>query len=178
MSLPVVTHPNLSLKLRSKPLETAALLSKETQKFIDDMIDTMYADDGVGLAAPQVGKHSCICIIGKDTITKSFQLHGEFYHKKKDLILINPSWEKLRKKTATDVEGCLSVPKIYGTVSRNKHITVKALDRNGNPISFTADNFFARVIQHEVDHLHGVLFIEKAKNLHTIENNRMVPIVL
>lgn len=154
--LPIVTLPNPNLRIRSTELDISLISSNEIQTLIDEMIETMYGDDGIGLAAPQVGKNIRLCIIGKEAV-EGLQ--------KTDLVLINPTIERMSKKTAWDTEGCLSVPKKFGKVKRYTEIQVHAMDRNGNQITFLAKNFFARVIQHEVDHLDGILFIDKAKGI-------------
>ena len=87
-------------------------------------------------------------------------------------MLINPKWEKISRKKNTDVEGCLSVPKIFGKVTRYSNIQVEAMDRAGKKISFPAKNFFARVIQHETDHLDGILFIDKARDTYVAEDKQ------
>lgn len=127
------------------------------------MISTMYGADGMGLAAVQVGHNIRICVIGKQAIPEKHQL------KQEDLILINPVWVKTGLRKLEDVEGCLSVPKKYGKVKRYKNIKVTALDALGNPLSFSASDLLARVIQHEVDHMDGVLFIDKAKNVYEVD---------
>jgi peptide deformylase len=157
--LDIITVPNEILKKRSLDIDRNFLLSPETKKLIQDMIETMYADDGIGLAAPQIGKNIRICVIGKEA-------HPE---KLKDTVLINPTWQKTSRKYATEVEGCLSVPKTWGKVKRWKNIEVQAYDEEFNPLSFSAEGYFARVIQHEVDHLDGILFIDKAKGIYTTE---------
>ncbi len=157
--LPILKIPTESLRQPSVDVERDVLLSKEIQQFAQDMIETMYDDDGIGLAAPQVGKNIRICVIGKEADKKL----------KNDIILINPVWERLTKKTGWDTEGCLSVPNTYGSVKRYKDIQVTALDEKGNEVSFEAHGFFARVVQHEVDHLNGVLFIDKAKKIQKVE---------
>ena len=119
------------------------------------MTPAMYHYEGIGLAAPQVGKNVCVCIIGKEAVPG----------KKKDMALINPAYTKLNKKKVTDTEGCLSVPGKFGKIARYKDILVTALDENGNKLEFKAHNFFARVIQHEVDHLNGILYIDKAHDI-------------
>src|SRR3989339_597061 len=89
--------------------------------------------------------------------------------KKRDLVLVNPAWKKTTTKTAWDMEGCLSVPGIYGEVKRYTEIKVTALSETGAPLQFKANKFFCRIIQHEVDHLNGILFIDKARNLQEID---------
>jgi peptide deformylase len=159
MVYPIVFDPNPILHKRSTDVDPATINTPEMQKFIKDMVETMYVKDGVGLAAVQVGKSMQLCVIAKNFTPD----------KKKDLCLINPTWIKINDKQAWDEEGCLSVPEIYGEVKRYVHIKVKALDGKGNPIEFVAEDFFARIVQHECDHLNGTLFIEKAKNLHRVK---------
>jgi peptide deformylase len=159
MELPIVKLPTPSLRERSVEITKDILLSENTQKFIDDMIPTMYGDDGIGLAAPQVGKNIRVCVIGKEA-DKGLS---------DDLVLVNPVWEKNSPKTKTEDEGCLSVPGKFGKVKRFTNIHVDALDRHGNPLSFEAKHFFARVIQHEVDHLNGILFIDKATDIYEVD---------
>jgi len=159
MILPIVTIPTPSLRDRSKEVTRDFVLQADTQEFIKNLIITMYADDGIGIASPQVGKNIRICIVGREATPD----------KKQDLVLVNPVWSKTSRKTEWDTEGCLSVPKVYGKVKRYTNIHVDALDAQGNPISFEAKKFFARVIQHEVDHLDGVLFIDKAKDTYEVD---------
>lgn len=155
----IVLHPNPILTTPSADLSVDLLHSDDIQQMIREMIPTMYAAQGIGLAAPQIGKNLRVCIIGKDADESLTD----------DLVLVNPTWERLSRKHSTDTEGCLSIPKVFGKVKRWKDIHVEALDRDGNPLSFDAHDFFARVIQHEVDHLDGVLFIDKAKGIHETE---------
>jgi len=159
MFLQIITEPNPILRQVGKELTVEEIGSKKIKKLIKDLIETMYIHDGVGIAAPQVGESVKIFIIAKDfTPTKE-----------KDLILINPVWEKKSIAKYIDEEGCLSVPGVYGLVKRYKKIKVKALDENGKEICFEAEDFPARVIQHESDHLQGILFIDKAKKLRRAE---------
>lgn len=161
MILHIKTIPEENLRKPSTRLTREELLLPETQQLIDDMIPTMYDDDGIGLAAPQVGTNLRICVIGKESDKKIDS----------DLVLVNPVWERQSKKTNVDTEGCLSVPETYGKVKRYSHIAVKAWDRQGTPIEFEAKNFFARVIQHEVDHLDGILFIDKATDMYMVDKD-------
>lgn len=159
MIFDIITDPNPLLHKRSADVDVSKITSHEMQKFIKDMIETMRIKDGVGLAAVQVGKPIQLLVIVKDYNTYS----------REDLCLINPIWTKISRHSNVDEEGCLSVPALYGKVKRYSHIEVKAYDKNGKPITFEAKNFFARIIQHECDHLDGHLFIEKAKDVHKIE---------
>lgn len=161
MNLPITIEPNEILHRVTRKLNSAELSTTETKKLIKDMIETMYIEDGVGIAANQVGVSLQICVIAK-----------QYTHTpKEDLVLINPTWEKISIRRVSDNEGCLSVPHTYGEVKRYKKIRVRALDKNGKPIEFIAEDFFARIVQHETDHLNGQLFIEKAKNIQVVEPN-------
>ncbi|MBU2542385.1 peptide deformylase [Patescibacteria group bacterium] len=164
--LQLITVPNESLYIRSNEVDPDFLLSAEIQHFISQLITTMHSGDGAGIAAPQVGKNIRICIIGKNAIKLDKKTTAQT---NQDLILINPVWTKTNIKKWWDTEGCLSIPKTYGKVKRYKHINVRALDISGKKIDFEASNFFARVIQHEIDHLDGVLFIDKAKDIYQVE---------
>lgn len=155
----IVFEPATMLHKRSADVDPDTITSREMQKFIKDMVETMYVKDGVGLAAVQIGKPIQLCVIVKQFNTYNHE----------DLCLINPTWEKVSRHTNVDEEGCLSVPAIYGKTKRYSNILVKALDKNGKKIEFQAKDFFARIIQHEYDHLDGHLYIEKAKDLHRIE---------
>ncbi len=168
--LQIITIPTKSLRERSKEIDRNVLLLSETQAFIDDLIKTMYADDGIGIASPQVGNNIRLVVIGKQAFPKKLKVHTGTIDRTKDLVLVNPTWNRTSKKEEWDEEGCLSVPKIFGKVKRWRDITVEALDRSGQSIAFDATQFFARVIQHEYDHIEGILFIDKAKDLHTVDD--------
>lgn len=114
------------------------------RRLIDDMFETMYAARGIGLASTQVGRVERICVI---------DVSDERY------ALINPEIVSRDGEHRAE-EGCLSIPEIYGDVTRATHIVVRALDRNGKAIEIDATDLLARCIQHEVDHLHGRLFID------------------
>lgn len=159
----IVFDPNPILHKRSADLTLEQVKSREMQKFFKDMVETMYVKDGVGLAAVQVGKSWQVC-----TILKAYNA----YSPHEDLVLINPSWTKLSRLTEWDEEGCLSVPGKFGKVKRYGKIKVKALNLKGLPIEFIAENFFARIVQHEVAHLNGHLYIETAKDLHSVNNKK------
>ncbi|MEG6615236.1 peptide deformylase [Peptococcaceae bacterium 1198_IL3148] len=132
--------------------EKAATVPKITPniiKLLDNMRDTMYASKGVGLAAPQIGisKRVVVVDIGEGLIE-----------------LINPEIIE-GSGVETDYEGCLSIPGIIGEVSRASAVIVKALNRDGQEVQYKAKGYLARAFQHEIDHLEGILFIDKAKNI-------------
>ena len=152
-------------KLRKKSVKVAQV-DATIKKLVKDMIDTMRVDFGVGLSAPQVGVFKRVITYeynnpsGNSEICPNIPLRA----------LINPEITHLSKTTEVGEEGCLSFPDIYGDVRRSKKITVKALDIDGKHIEFEAKGLEARVIQHEVDHLDGILFVDrlgKDKRLYT-----------
>lgn len=139
------------LKDTAKPVPT---ITKQTKKLLDDMAETMYEAEGVGLAAPQVNVSLQLVVLddGNGLIE-----------------LINPEIIERSEETAIGSEGCLSVPGYYGDVERNTKIKVKALNRRSKVVYFEPEGFLARIFQHEIDHLYGTLFIEKADNLKLVE---------
>jgi peptide deformylase len=111
---------------------------------IQNMFETMYAAEGIGLAAPQVGRLERVAVIDV----------GD-----NPMVIINPEVVKT-EGSAKGEEGCLSIPEIYGDVERPARVVVEALDRDGNPLTIEASELLARCLQHEIDHLHGKLFID------------------
>lgn len=152
--LKIVIHPNSILRKKSEKIKDP--LSLDIQKLIPEMIKTMIAKDGVGLAAPQIGKNIRMIIVR---------------YKDNNLVIINPKIIKKSLLKEWDEEGCLSVPGIFGDVKRCKKITIKYLDELGKEKKLSAEGLLARIIQHEIDHLDGILFIDKAKNLKIINFN-------
>ncbi|MCD4694208.1 peptide deformylase [bacterium] len=144
----IITHPNPKLRKKSLPIEENEIKDKKTQEFCEDMIQTMIKKDGVGLAAPQVGINLRFVIV---------TTNGE------PICMINPQITKRSWARAWDEEGCLSVPGIRGQVQRNKKINCIYIDTEGKRKKIIAQNLDARIIQHEIDHLDGVLFIDKTK---------------
>ena len=143
--LKIRTYPDPVLKIKASPLTE---FDAKSQRLFDDMIETMHVEDGVGLAAPQVGVSKRI-LIACPTIKK-----GEEY------VIVNPEiYETSGQETA--VEGCLSLPGISGEVTRAKKIRVRYQDRHGKGHDIEMKDFFARIIQHEMDHLEGMLLIDR-----------------
>ena len=149
--LKILTNPDPILRQKAKPVTNFS--DKKLQKLIPEMIETMQKSDGVGLAAPQVGESIRLAVVT---------------YRKKTIVLINPEITKKSLMREWGEEGCLSVPTIYGDVKRHKKITVKYLDAQGKKQTIQAFGMLARIIQHEVDHLDGILFIDKAKKLFTL----------
>lgn len=127
----------------------------EFQQWIDDMIVTMRQANGVGLAAPQVGKSLRLTVIAAEA---DAQLTAP-------LVLINPKITLVSPEQESGEEGCLSIVGVFGLVARAQTVTVRAFDRQGELFTLTANGLLARVIQHEVDHLDGVLFIDRATEI-------------
>lgn len=169
--LPIVTLPTETLRQLSQPVDVADILTPAFQTLCDNMIFTMYEDDGIGLAAPQVAAQIRLIVIGKDALTDQAQLP---FSTEEDLVLINPVIQTYSWKTELDDEGCLSVPGFGGLVERHVNVTIEALTRTGESVTFTAKKYFARVLQHEIDHLNGILFIDRAKEVWKHEKNQAI----
>ncbi len=146
--LPITYYGLEILRVESKPVTD---INGKTINFIEDMFYTMHNADGIGLAAPQVNSDLQIALIDISIIDE--------YRKVKPLALINPEILDARGEIVIN-EGCLSLPALRGDVSRPEKINLKYLDLNGKEIIREFDGFIARVIQHEIDHLHGKLFID------------------
>ena len=153
-------HPVLRAKAR--PLERSEIRGAVIQKLIDDMIDTMTEYHGVGLAAPQVHEGVRLFVAALDTGDDDEAGDAE------PIAVINPEITIVGADVVEDWEGCLSIPDIRGRVPRAREVTVRALDRTGSRIELTAHDFPARVIQHEADHLDGVLFFDRMKSLESM----------
>ena len=157
-------HPVLRAKAR--PLEPAQIRSAPVQQLIDDMFDTMREYQGVGLAAPQV--HESVRLFVAGFAPAKEEEAGEVTERVPEIVLINPEIRTEGEETVEDWEGCLSIPEIRGRVPRARRIVVRAYDRRGKPIEIRAANFTARVIQHETDHLDGVLFFDRMRSFETL----------
>jgi peptide deformylase len=139
------------------------LQSLAMQKFIDDMIETMKEYEGVGLAADQVHESKQIAVLEVADNPR--------YPQKPRVpltVLVNPKITPLSEEMEEDWEGCLSVPDLRGLVPRYKSIRVQAWDRSGNELDFVADDFHARVIQHEFDHLNGKVYLDRMRDFSTL----------
>ena len=145
-NLSVFTQPNPILRTKSSPVDEAELLTKKHQQFINEMKETMRASNGIGIAAPQVGIHKRIIIVDLDGRPEAF---------------VNPRIVSASFRKVESEEGCLSVPGVYGIVKRHKSVRVEAINEDGLPQAFDVDGLPAIIFQHEIDHLDGVLFIDK-----------------
>ncbi len=147
----ILIYPEKRLRKKSSPVEK---IDRKVHKLLDDLADTMYHAPGVGLAAPQIGDNIRVLVV--DVSTKE---------EENDLIeLINP--EIINSSgTQSSEEGCLSIPGFYGNITRKKAVTVEAQNRDGEKFEIEADDLLSRVLQHEIDHLDGILFFDKMPKL-------------
>jgi peptide deformylase len=152
-------HP--ILRARAKTLDRAEIKSAPVQQLIDDMIETMTEYHGVGLAAPQVHRGVRIFVAQLDA-------RDEPEQPPEPIAVINPEITPVGSELVEDWEGCLSIPDIRGRVPRLREIRVRAYDRQGERIELHAHDFPARVIQHETDHLDGILFFDRMRAFETL----------
>ena len=158
--LPIVNLPDPILRRKAKPVTK---FDKELQTLIDNMIETMRDAPGVGLAAPQINISQQLAVIeyaeGEDEEEEDENTPPK---PKKLYVIINPEIVKVSEEKVMGIEGCLSIPGLHGEVERHESIQVKALNRHGSPVKLKVDGWMARIFQHEIDHLNGVLFTDKA----------------
>jgi peptide deformylase len=154
-------HP--VLRTRAREIERGELRQGSMQKLIDDMIDTMHEYHGVGLAAPQIHEGVRIFVAAINPGDEE-----PLPPDSEPLVFINPVITAIGNDIREDWEGCLSIPDIRGRVPRARAIKVTAMDRSGGKIDITSQDFPARVIQHETDHLDGVLFLDRMRSFETL----------
>lgn len=156
--IPVRVIPDPVLRQKSKRVGT---IDRSLQRLIDDMLETMHSAGGVGLAAPQVGKLLRVIVIG---------VPGE-----EDITLVNPEIVRRRGERLVD-EGCLSIPGYIGQIKRAESVTAKGRDGNGREIRIRADDLLAQALEHEIDHLNGVLYtdhLESSEQLRRLDQERL-----
>ena len=156
-------HPVIRKPAVSVPQEE--IRSKEIQELIDNMIDTMREYEGVGLAAPQIHVSKQIAVLEVNANSRYPDAP-----KVPLTILINPKINSRSKKIVEAWEGCLSIPDMRGVVPRNDSLVCEALDREAKPIKLEVEGFFARVIQHEWDHLQGNVYLDRMTNLRSLSH--------
>ena len=154
----IVTLPQPVLRRKA---HTVTKFDKKLQTLIDDMIETMRAAPGVGLAAPQVSISERLIVVeyGEEEDEED---EGRPEGPKKLFVMINPEIVKTSPETLMGVEGCLSIPNLVGEVERHAVIQVKGLNRHGKPAKVKVQGWLARIFQHEIDHLNGMLFPDRA----------------
>ena len=155
-----IAHP--VLRAPAQPVAKSAFKDPLFQKLIDDMRETMYEYEGVGLAAPQVheGLQLAVIEVGGDDERSVAEVPF--------MVLVNPVVTPIGDETLRSYEGCLSIPDLRGVVPRFKKVKLEAKDRHGKAYSLEAEDFFARVIQHECDHLDGRVYLDRMRDMHTL----------
>jgi len=151
----IITLPHPTLRKKARPV---ANFGPELQTLIDDMFETMRQAPGVGLAATQLD-------VPLRLFVAEFNDDEDENTPPKSYVLINPEIPRRSQETDVGVEGCLSIPGILGEVERPAEITITGLNRRGQPVKIKADGWLARIFQHEVDHLNGVLFVDRAEKV-------------
>ena len=155
-----IGHP--VLRSPAKPVPKSAFKDPLFQKLVDDMRETMYEYEGVGLAAPQIHEGLRLAVI---------EVAGDDERSKAEvpfMVLVNPVITPIGDETLKGWEGCLSIPDLRGIVPRFKRLKLEALDRKGKPYSLEAQDFFARVIQHECDHLGGGVYLDRMQGMRSL----------
>ncbi len=159
-------HPKI--QEGAEPVSSEEVRSREIQRLIDDMVETMRDAHGVGIAAPQVHVSKQIIVIEVSPENPRYPNHPAVPL----LVLLNPTITDHAETTEAGWEGCLSVPDLRGLVPRWTRLSVSGLDRRGQAVRLDAEGFFARVLQHEVDHLHGRVFLDRLPDLKTLTHLR------
>lgn len=155
----IVTVPDPVLRRKAHKVSD---FGPDLQRLIDDMVETMRAAPGVGLAAPQVD-------VSLRVIVVEFGDEDDEEAPKKLYAVVNPEIARTSGETVMGTEGCLSIPGFVGEVERLKNVTIKGQNRRGQPVRIKADGWLARIFQHEIDHLNGVLFTDRAKQVTKME---------
>lgn len=148
--LPILRYPDPRLHTVARPV---ASVDDRIRRLVDDMLETMYGADGVGLAATQVDVHERVIVM--DTSEP----------RDRPVVLINPEIVARSEELKVSEEGCLSVPQIYDKVERHARVSVRALDRDGQPFELDAEGLASVCVQHEMDHLLGKVFVEYLSGL-------------
>ena len=156
----IVTLPNKILRQKARKVTS---FDAELQTLIDDMVDTMRAAPGVGLAAPQVDVPLRVIVVEFSEDPEDEETPPKLY------TLVNPEIARASAEEELGTEGCLSIPGIVGDVERPLTVTVKGLNRRGQSVKIKASGWLARIFQHEVDHLNGVLFVDQAERVWQVE---------
>jgi peptide deformylase len=156
-------HP--VLRQQAEPVPVGDIRSAGVQRLIDDMVETMREYDGAGLAANQVHTLLQIAVIEVETNPRYPDAPGIPL-----TVLINPVVTPLTEEREDGWEGCLSVPGLRGVVSRHTAVRLESYDREGHPVDVVAKDFFARVIQHETDHLKGIVYVDRMSDLRTLSH--------
>jgi peptide deformylase len=159
----IITPPNPTLRQKAKKVRS---VTPAVQSLVNDMIETMRVSAGVGLAAPQIDVSQRVIVVEYGEGLEDPEREAA---PPKLYVVINPEIVRHSKETVSGNEACLSVPGYFGEVHRHEAVTVKGLDRDGKPLRIKAKGWLARIFQHEIDHLDGMLFIDRADQVYRIE---------
>ena len=159
----IITPPNPTLRQRAHRVRA---VTPEIETLIDDMIETMRDASGVGLAAPQVEVGQRVIVIEYGEGSEDPEIENQ---PPKLYVVVNPEIVRHSRETIAGNEACLSIPGYFGEVVRYETVTIKGLDRHGKPFRMKPKGWLARIFQHEIDHLDGVLFIDRATEVWKIE---------
>ncbi|HEX6864108.1 MAG TPA: peptide deformylase [Thermoanaerobaculia bacterium] len=157
---PIIRLGHPALRAPAQPVAPAGIRGEEIQQLVEDMVETMHAANGVGLAAPQLGEELQIFV---------YACEGNERHPHIPLhVVVNPMITPHSRELVYDWEGCLSIPDLRGLVPRHPAIRVQGLDREGGRLDYIASGFEARIIQHEYDHLNGIVFLDRMRDLRSL----------
>ncbi|MBN1264841.1 MAG: peptide deformylase [Anaerolineales bacterium] len=159
MILPVRTIPDPVLRQKAR---NVSRVTDKTRELLQNMVETMRDEPGVGLAAPQVGISERLIVV---EYTEESEDSGAAKKPSRLYQLVNPEIVRHSRDTVEGNEGCLSIPGYLGTVDRYRQVTIKGLNQYGDPVRIKASDWLARVFQHEIDHLDGVLYIDRASEM-------------
>lgn len=159
---PIVRLGHPALRIPAEPVAPARLAGEELQTLIDDLFETMHAAGGVGLAAPQVGVSLQLFVYA------AVDPEGAADDRPELKVVVNPMVEPVAGELVWDWEGCLSIPDLRGLVPRHPAVRVHGLDRTGHPIDYRAEGYEARIVQHELDHLNGIVFLDRMRDLRSL----------
>ena len=163
----IVTLPDPILRTKAQRVRS---VTPQLQRLIDDMVETMRVAPGVGLAAPQVGVNRRVIVVEYGEPPEDPQAEAK---PPKLHVVVNPEIVRRSSETVVGDEACLSIPGYAGEVERHRSVTVKGLNRHGQPFRLKANDWLARIFQHEIDHLDGVLFIDRAREVWVASEEEM-----
>ncbi len=157
----VILIPHPTLREKAAPVED---FGADTQQLIDDMIETLHEKSGAGLAAPQVNVSQQVILVEFGS-EEDEEIPPTLY------VTVNPKITRFSPETVTGAEGCLSIPRLMGEVERAQEIVVEGQDRQGKPIKMKLRGWLARIFQHEIDHLNGILYTDRTTEVWETDEN-------
>ncbi len=152
----IIKLPHPTLKRKAHKVKD---FGAEFQQLVDDMIDTMRAAPGVGLAGPQVNQSLRVVVIEYPEDDSVEDAEPRLF------VVVNPKFTYMSEETVKGIEGCLSVPNLLGEVDRSQEVAVECLDRHGRKTKIEASGWLARIFQHEIDHINGILYVDRTETL-------------